>query len=62
MVLKDVAGDLSIKISILILVVRKKMCDCYAPKQRYSKEQHIDLPRSHFLWKDNSPNHFDDTR
>ena len=38
MVLKDVAGDLSIKISIRILVVRKKMCDCYAPKQRYSKE------------------------
>ena len=41
MVLKNVAGDLSVKISILILVVRKKMCDCQAPQQRHSKEHHI---------------------
>jgi hypothetical protein len=48
--LENVAGDLSVKISILILVVRKKMCDCHAPQQRHSKEHHIDLPRSHFPW------------
>ena len=49
MVLKDVAGDLSVKISILIVVVRKKVCDRHPPKQRDSKEQQRDLPRSHFL-------------
>ncbi len=38
MVLTDIAGDLSVKISILILVVRKKIWNC-----------NIDLTRSHVL-------------
>ena len=45
-VLKDIAGNLSVAISILIVVILKKIRDCHAPKQRQSKEHHKDLPRS----------------
>ena len=49
MMIEDVAGDLSVNISILLLVVRKKTYDCHAPQQRQSKEQHVNLQRSDFL-------------